>query len=535
MTQSTPQTDHNLLVVSDLHLGEDLRPGGTGMSYLRHLVKLEREFEKFLRHHTERRDDGRPWRLVVNGDMVDFMSMKILPEADVAGIDPSIANPSIDEDRLYGLGFDERAAQKKLERVIVRHRGVFTALGEFVCAGNELVIIVGNHDVEFHYDMVQRTFVEWLSALSLGVGAADGIVDQASQDERAAFVARVQFCPWFYYQENCIYIEHGHQFDEYCAFDFQLNPVPLKVPEPAEPAPEAAPVSAGPAAQQKRGARPRRSKSRFAISMAHAGMRYFANQIPEYDPHTAEHWGIVNYVKWASALGFKGMSRICYLYGLLVWKVVEAWYAMRADHERRQIHLIRLRALSHQWRLTEDKLHGLAALHRVPVTRRFFGVLRALFVDRVLLGGFSVGVALALFFSLQGPLRYWAPLATLAVCLGINDLLGRLRLESSAERLRSVPTLVQALVGAPLIVFGHSHAPERVALPNGAVYFNTGTWASDDAALAFTHLVVSGADDSRCAELRQWRDGVSAPFVLRDTPTISGPRLSRPTPDKSKA
>src|SRR5262245_631042 len=40
--------DKNLLVVSDLHLGEDLRPGGASVSYLRHLVRLEREFEDFL-------------------------------------------------------------------------------------------------------------------------------------------------------------------------------------------------------------------------------------------------------------------------------------------------------------------------------------------------------------------------------------------------------------------------------------------------------------------------------------------------------
>ena len=257
------------------------------------------------------------------------------------------------------------------------------------------------------------------------------------------------------------------------------------------------------------------------------------SEIPEYDPHTAEHWGLVSNVRWASALGFKGLSRICFLYGLLVWKVVEAWYAMRnADGERRNIHLIRLRALSHQWRITEDKLHALAALHRVPVTRRFFGVVRALFIDRVLLSGVSIAVALALLIALDGPRRYWAPAATLVVSFAINNVLGWLRLESSAQRLRSVPIMVQALVGAPLIVFGHSHAPERVPLPNGAVYFNTGTWASDDASLAFTHLVVhspggdgtsgGGKGNQMHAELRQWRDGASAPFEAAEPALAHG-------------
>src|SRR5438270_8628492 len=80
MTNVGNGLDKNILVISDLHLGEDLRPGGANVSYLRHLATLERELEKFLQHYTAHRLDGRPWRLVVNGDMVDFMSVMILPE-----------------------------------------------------------------------------------------------------------------------------------------------------------------------------------------------------------------------------------------------------------------------------------------------------------------------------------------------------------------------------------------------------------------------------------------------------------------------
>jgi UDP-2,3-diacylglucosamine pyrophosphatase LpxH len=68
-------------------------------------------------------------------------------------------------------------------------------------------------------------------------------------------------------------------------------------------------------------------------------------------------------------------------------------------------------------------------------------------------------------------------------------------------------------VCAPLIVFGHSHTPERVPLPGGATYYNTGTWASDDGKQAFTHLlVVSDENGAPKAELQQWRDGASAPY-----------------------
>ena len=142
--------------------------------------------------------------------MVDFMSVMILPDGDAEEDDD-------DEDRLYGLGFGERQSQKKMERVIARHQGVFKRLGEFVAAGNELVIVVGNHDVEFHYPSVQRTLVEWLCGLTVGLGA--------DETARAEFAARISFCPWFYYKEDLIYIEHGHQYDEYCSFDYLLHPV----------------------------------------------------------------------------------------------------------------------------------------------------------------------------------------------------------------------------------------------------------------------------------------------------------------------
>jgi UDP-2,3-diacylglucosamine pyrophosphatase LpxH len=468
------EIDRNILVISDLHLGEDLRPSTANVSYLRHLVRLERELEAFLAHYTAQRIDGRPWSLVVNGDMVDFMSVMILPDE---------AEPDDAEDRLYGLGFGERQSQRKLEKVIARHRGVFGKLAEFVAAGNELVIVTGNHDVEFHYPMVQRTLVEWLCGLAVGAGAPD--------EARAEFARRITFCPWFYYREGVIYVEHGHQYDEYCSFDYMLHPV-----------------------SEARGGK----KSRIALSIAHWGMRYFANQIPEYDPRTAETWSFFNYIKWAWAMGLRGAVRVCYLYGLLVWRVVEAWYSVvrRSDRDRRAVHQQRLRELSETWQIAEEKLVALDALRRVPVTHRLWKLLSALFIDRVLLGAVALAAATVLGVRLHGWWRAVGPTATVLAFAVANQFLNRLRLESPSQRLRMAPRLIRAVVRAPFIVFGHSHLPERVALDEGATYFNTGTWASDDTRHAFTHLMVTRPNEGEPpqAELRQWRDGGSAPYVL---------------------
>lgn len=475
--------DKNILVISDLHLGEDLRPGGANVSYLRHLVQLEQELQNFLTHYASHRRDGRPWRLVVNGDMVDFMSVMILPDA------PDEAD---DEDRLYGLGFGERQSQKKMERVIARHQSVFRALGEFVAAGNDLSIVVGNHDVEFHYPSVQRTLVEWLCGLSLGMGA--------DEEARAAMAARIEFCPWFYYKQDLIYIEHGHQYDEYCSFDYLLHP-----------------VADEPVRGKSRAGKPLNRKSGIALSVAHAGMRYFANQIDDYNPHTAEHWSIGDYMKWGWAKGLKGLMHVVYVYGLMVWRVVEVWYTLRGvDTERRELHEQRLTQLSAHWQMSEEKLRALDSLKRPPVTRRFWKLLAALFIDRMLLGAVAVVTAAVLVGQLHGLWKAVGALATVVAFACINQALNHVRLESSAVKLRATTKLIQGLVCAPFIVFGHSHAPERVALAGGATYFNTGTWASDDESHAFTHLMVVGDENGAPkAELKQWRGGQSAPYQAK--------------------
>src|SRR5574342_433361 len=103
---------HNLLIISDLHLGEDLKPASKA-GYLHHVPFLERELQSFLDHYRTFRRDGRPWELIVNGDMVDFISVCLFPDDAAADVDP--------EDRVYGLGNGPDAARIKMARVLERH------------------------------------------------------------------------------------------------------------------------------------------------------------------------------------------------------------------------------------------------------------------------------------------------------------------------------------------------------------------------------------------------------------------------------
>ena len=445
--------DKNILVISDLHLGEDLRPTTASVSYLRRLARLERELVSFVTHYTQNRLGGRPWRLVVNGDMVDFMSILILPVA-----------PSTEEERLFGLGSGESQSLTKRDQVMARHPEGFRALAGFVAAGNEMVVVVGNHDVEFHYEVVQRRLVEAMVLLG-------------------AVAERIRFCPWFYYEAEVVYVEHGHQYDEYCSFDYQLHPV--------------------------------EARGGLTLSMAHAGVRYFTNRVPTMDPHCAEGWGFVDYIRWLRAQGARGAARLLLFYAGLVRKLIEIWASLTdrsADAIRAETHRTRLHALAASYRIAVEQVEALDGLNRLPVLRSFHKLLITMFLDRLLLG-LTVTVGLIVVLSTaHGWWRLGGAIGTLVMGAVVNQLLGRLRLLDSKELLRRAPEAIRKIMRAPFIVFGHSHFAESVMLPGGGRYFNTGAWLGvEGEGRPFTHLIISG-DREPEAKLCQWRDGISAPF-----------------------
>ena len=86
----------NLLVISDLHLGERLGRGRLPDP------RTEQALVDFLRYHTNQRRQERPWRLVINGDAVDLVGMCVMPHevGEIAGFES--------EDHLYGLGDQAR-------------------------------------------------------------------------------------------------------------------------------------------------------------------------------------------------------------------------------------------------------------------------------------------------------------------------------------------------------------------------------------------------------------------------------------------
>ncbi len=450
---------HNLLVISDLHLGEDLKPA-TKLRYLAHVPLLERELESFLDHYRKSRRDGRPWELVVNGDMVDFLSVCLFPDGDDHAAD--------EDDRVWGLGTDAVAATRKMERVLARHPGVFRALARFIAAGNKVGIVAGNHDVEFHWPVVQETFKKGVAALW----------------------GELAFHPWFYFQEGLVWIEHGHQYDSYCSFDHFLAPV--------EPDRESVQMSLG------------------AISY-----RYVANHVAGADPHQLEDWNMLGYLRFSAGLGWRDVMRMAKGYAGMILRLLSMW-RLGGKHpvgvaRRRSAHRARLVELAERFKLKEETLVALDNLRQRPVILNFMRLVMVVMLDRVALATFTAILAVVLLLAL--PLA-WALVGVGAVCassVAAGLVLARLRGHTDPDELmKTIPQKIRDFVRTPFVVFGHSHQPVALPLAGGGMYFNTGTWvATEKPGLlrAFTHLVICHDAGGPQAALCQWRGGQSLAFT----------------------
>ena len=176
-TAAAPPPSHNLLLVSDVHLAR-FRPhmmqGGQNL------------FGAFLDHHARTRLGQRPWRLIVNGDLLDFDHQA-----------SSIHERSHEAESLL-----------LFEGIEAASRDAFLGFARFLEAGHEVVIIPGNHDRDLMWPRVREAFVE-----AVGVHLLD----------RAA-LARLSFHDWFYYEPGRIYVEHGHQYEPDTSLCGMLDP-----------------------------------------------------------------------------------------------------------------------------------------------------------------------------------------------------------------------------------------------------------------------------------------------------------------------
>lgn len=458
---------HNILVVSDLHIGEALGPADPG--YLKQIAALNHAFSRFLEYYSTDRTSDRPWRLVIAGDMIDFLHASFTAASD----------------RFPGPNSAERAAVDTLERVVSFHRRVFRDLAGFIAAGNELVVIKGNHDAEFHWDDVQTRFTQLLSELFVEASSA---ACPRSADEVAAFERRISFCNWFYYEHGLVYIEHGNQYDEWCSFENVLSPVISERPEQPD----------------------------LEVPISHLTYRAFAGVLPHLDVHGIDTWKLLDFVRWLVGLGPRVLARLAYTYfASLRWMVSTRNKLAAAGKKTREEHLRRLKQLTQRFRIGEDILEKLDDLRHRPAGKSVLLGLRMLYMDHIFVGLLNVLVLGALLVSPgDGILR-----ASVGGGFGLLSgvlliVLSRLREVESHPKLLRMARKVGQLMKVPFVVFGHTHVPvvERIG-EEESWYINTGSWTAGERR-GLTHVCILLGADGPSAELRRWDVGEGRPLAF---------------------
>jgi UDP-2,3-diacylglucosamine pyrophosphatase LpxH len=229
---------YNLIVLSDLHLGEGVNPHTRKFSH-RESFFYDEEFRNFLEYLKERSYVlARPWKLIFNGDLFDFPRVVSSPQGrdmeDWAQALRDLGRPVDDlektiskEERRYGLNTSDFKSVWKLMVIHRGHRLFFEALADFVMDGHRLVVIRGNHDIEFYWELVQAMFVRLLAQSYADAAQGEVEFDHVLR----TLIRRVEFCQRAYLIENRVYIEHGNEYDKLTRVEGDLiNGTELKVP-----------------------------------------------------------------------------------------------------------------------------------------------------------------------------------------------------------------------------------------------------------------------------------------------------------------
>jgi UDP-2,3-diacylglucosamine pyrophosphatase LpxH len=461
----------NILVVSDLHFGEELLPGAS-LERRRAIELGSQAFREFLRYHTVRRRDGRPWRLVIAGDLFDFMSVVIPATRDRPA--------KTADERRFGLGRGIQPGVERMRLICDAHRPLLAELGRFAAAGHTVEILVGNHDVELLAPDVVGELKRQLAA--------------AGADDRA--LPRITVVPWFLYVPGVCWIEHGHVYDEACSFEFNLAPMDPK-------------------------------DGWLIYNADYAAIRYLGSAVPELDPHGIEEWGLWGYMRYTAGLGFRSGGRLWVAYA----RFVKALFAARRLHRsfkrrdrRQREHRSRLVEVARAGGISPETAAAVDRMARTPLTVSSRRLGRMVMLDRF---GIGLGSIVAITVLLIAVSLGWALLgaaAVVVVAVAVTRWLGK-HLVTSQLPMRSVPQRLRNLVDAPVVVFGHTHDPRWQKLRSGGLYINAGTWlpaTRPGLRRSFTFVLIQPAAPGAGGvlgppnvELRQWREGVSQPFDAR--------------------
>ena len=451
------------LVVSDLHI-QEAEHSPTGR-----LFYFDEEFSDFLQHYL----DGRPWRLIINGDFIEFYHIPVRPDP----ADPLLAGVTLyPTDFKFFPGTEWRKSVWKLDVALRGHPRMLRTLARFLAAGNEVHMIRGNHDLEFYWPQVQEHFRSEIAR-----HPPEGV----TVEEMGAITrSRITFHPWFYYEPGLLYVEHGHQYDGYCSNAHNLHPV---LPG---------------------------NDHRMELPISALSMRYFGSRITIIDPIAMENVNsIPRYIWRLIRTNPRQVIQMPFYYVEMVYRILTKITRPPAplDAAVAAVEAERREELQKRFGLDAHTLRRIGGLAERPIIRDWMTSLRCTLIDLVAMGLVGIGVGVPAWAL--GPLGPGWGMATAGVLLvALLLLAGKHRMSkiNDHRNLRDIAGRIREILGVRYVVFGHSHDPDLMPLgPAGdGAYFNVGTWTPRRGGAQFIYLDLQFADGLPAARLmRLGREG----------------------------
>lgn len=462
------------LVVSDIHLADAEPP------HPRHpLWKIFKQSHQFIDSSFKAFLDclsakiNEPIELVLNGDIFDFDSVMAVPEDFPMRLSWL--------EKIRGLSSEELKSRFKMKVILDFHPKWLQALKEFILAGNRVVFVIGNHDMELHWPSVRQDIVNRL---------------ELPEEKRS----QMRFCEWFYLSNQDTLIEHGNQYDAYCLCSNPIHPLIRKG-----------------------------SKVMVRLPFGNLAGKYMVNGIGLMNPHATNSY-IKDSVWEYLVFYFKYVIRTqpfllwTWFWGAfvtLVNSLSEGFLPAMSDPLTVDA---RIEDIAGRANASVLMVLALKEVHVHPAIFNPFKILRELWLDRAILLGLIVFGSFQFFTFLNvfAHVSFWWFIGLVVLLMPAFIFYARSvqsEVDATQKAAFELAPLSARITKVKRIVQGHTHL-ERHSWVDGVEVLNTGTWSPAFLDVECTKpygrkcfaWIKPGSSGSRESELYEWT--ASGPVLI---------------------
>jgi UDP-2,3-diacylglucosamine pyrophosphatase LpxH len=489
---------HDIIVVSDLHLGRGKNPR-TGRYHRLEAFFYDDDFHHFCTDLVrESRERGNRLKLVLNGDTFDLL--RIEPEPDQAG----------GHWPRYNRALTPTEAALTIRHILEGHPMFVRGVAEILAAGHTVVFLPGNHDPEMQWDAVRdEVRGALMDQLARGAGIGSGGTEAAARASEG-----LRFESWFHCEPGRIWIEHGCQYDPENAFRYPLRRYLAELDDDIH-------------------------RKEVDLPLGTFFQRYLYNSFGSITFIVPNSRSNFRYFRWLLLNRPRLLARVATVHAPFLLQILRrlakippSEEALRQRHEAELGELVATSPVGERLHLIDGlkQVHGSAALLARQILVRIvkatgYILLAAFFAAALWFLGFQAISTMQAGFGFKAVLFLTLNFLFLVTAVGAASYF-LLRPSSVAEdpRMRRAAAKIAGLARVPIVTFGHSHeeviAHLEVEGGSPAWYFNTGTWIAVFTAdsllprerVQYTFLRVRG----HVGELLHWSPGrrEAAPVVL---------------------